>query len=98
MTWICPKCGVTQDSHGVRTVEVIEPGSGPRVEFYGRIRPEGSSAGPVAYSCLVCGHVWSDPDPEDPTPGGSSAAFPYPINESSSCCVSGCLMCNRDAC
>lgn len=97
MVWVCPKCLVSQNSSEVRTMEIVEPGKNPRVEFYGRIRPEGSQDGPLAYTCLVCGHVWDD-GPEDPTPGGASTRFLHPITEQSSCCVDGCVMCNRDAC
>lgn len=95
MLWTCPKCKVSQNSCEVKTVEIVEPGKGTRTEYHGKIRPEGSQEGGLAYTCLVCGYVWSD-DPEDPTPGGYAATvFPYLITE---CCTDGCAMCDREAC
>lgn len=88
--WICPRCGVEQPLSEIRTLEIEEPGRGTRVEFYGKIRPCGSEDGPMAFSCLVCGHVWENP--ENPTPGGASITFLHPITE----CDESCL--DRDAC
>lgn len=82
-TWTCPRCGVIQRCDEVRTVEIVEPGKGVRVEYHGKIRPSYNpllSDEHISYSCLVCGHVWTDP-PEDPTPGGASITFIHPVLE-----------------
>ena len=107
--WICPQCGVGQWSYEVHTVEIVEPGKNPRVEYHGKIRPNyrtriynhSPKTGPVEqswveYSCLVCGHVWNDPDSDDPTPGGSAITFLHPVLEVNECCGGRCG--DRDAC
>jgi rubredoxin len=90
--WACPKCGVTQLPSKVKTVEIIEPGKNPRVEFHGKIRAY-FLHGNLVYSCLVCGHSWG---PEDPTPGGASITFLHPITECDDECTGQCS--DRDAC
>jgi len=112
MVWVCPQCWVSQSSSEVTTTEIVEPGRNSRIEFHGKIRPtwnlhrvydslafDSFQDHPyLSYSCLVCGFTWDPIPPEDPTPGGSSVAFLHPVNEQSSCCVGGCVMCDRDAC
>ena len=77
--WRCPRCGAAQLPSKIKTIEIIEPGKNPRIEYHGKIRPTklGNS---VEYTCLVCGHVWG-PSPEDPTPGGASVTFLHPVLE-----------------
>ena len=93
--WTCPQCGVKQRPSEVQTVEIVEPGKGPRVEYHGKIRPrfytstyhhsprtQPVTSLHVEFSCLVCGHVWdSTPDPENPTPGGAPVTFLHPVLE-----------------
>jgi len=99
--WVCPRCKAAQLPSEVRTTEIIEPGKSPRVEFYGKIRPDHTRSVAV-YSCLVCGHTWIGspypPDPEDPTPGGASVTFLHPITEEGFDGVRGHELFDRDAC
>ena len=109
--WICPQCRAHQFSDEVQTVEIVEPGKNPRTEYHGRIRPTYrrhriyndptlltfEDHPYIEYSCLVCGHTWGNPpDPEDPTPGGASVTFLYPITEHDEECDGDCL--DRDCC
>lgn len=97
--WMCPKCKTIQDPDEIRTVEIVEPGKNPRVEFHGKIRAEFLTMfNRIVYHCLVCGHTFGPPDPEDPTPGGASVTFLHPITEEDDECCGGNDFCERDAC